>query len=247
MDYALLLVYALAGIISICLFALVLLIGFLVLWAWRKGPDEVYGYLKNLVWGIFGGIIAVIIIETRGESIINPYFYIFKIPMILIVCLIFILFGILYLFILKRIYLWIKFKNEKDVVKPMLEKTKVIRKTTLEEFFEKHKNTLLVLSIFLLVTITLANSEGYLNYVVSLLSALITYIMLIGINSKNEERDSWQLSAFKIIFPIFISAFAAWIILNIIINLTGSTEKIVWIIIGLLMIIFPSIKFWLGE
>jgi hypothetical protein len=245
MSYALILVYLLAAIISICLFSIVLLLGVLLLWAFRKNPDEIYEYLRNLIWGIFGGIIAFVLLELKGESLLNPYFYVFEIPMALGVCLIFALCGILYLFILKRVYLGIKFKNKKAVIKNMKEDK--VKRVTLEEFFDRHKYTLLVLSIFLIVTITLALNPGKLNNVVALLSALITYVMLIGIHSKDEDRDSWQLVIFKILFPIFISTFAAWIILNIIITLTGSTEKAIWIIIGLIMIIFPSVKFWLGK
>lgn len=119
-----------------------------------------------------------------------------------------------------------------------------MEKESLEEFFEKNKNILLVLSIFLLVTIELVSNSGYLNNILATLSALISYIMLIGIESQSKEKDSWQLRGFKIILPILVSAFCLWVILNIAITITGEVEKIIWIIIWLILMIIPTIRFF---
>ena len=121
------------------------------------------------------------------------------------------------------------------------------RKNTLEEFFKNHSNTLLVLSIFLLVTISLVGKDGYLNNLLALLSALITYSILIGIDVNDKNKDNFPLIFFKIVFPIFITTFCAWVILNVIITLTGEIEKLVWIIVWLVLMIYPSLKFWFGK
>lgn len=121
------------------------------------------------------------------------------------------------------------------------------KKITLEKFFNGHKNTLLVLSIFLLVTISLVGKEGYLNNILALLSALITYSILIGIDSKNIYQDSIPLVIFKIVFPIFMVTFCVWVILNVVITLTGEIQRTVWVIFWFVLMIYPGFKFMIEK
>jgi len=124
---------------------------------------------------------------------------------------------------------------------------KIQKKTSLEDFFSYHPNTLLVLSIFLLVTISLVGSELYLSNILALLSALLTYSILIGMNMKDKDKDTFSLRLFKIIFPIFTSTFCAWTILNIITTLTGELEMVIWIIVWLILMILPGLKYFLKK
>ena len=125
MDYALLFVYTLATVISLCILILVFLFGFLVLLISKKNPNESYEYLKNLVYAVYGGIIAIILLELKGESIANPYFWTIKMPLALLTVLIFILFGFLYLYLLKRIFNWVKLNKGRNNIKPMIKRKHV--------------------------------------------------------------------------------------------------------------------------
>lgn len=118
------------------------------------------------------------------------------------------------------------------------------KKTSLEDFFRYHPNNLLVLSIFLLVTLSLVGSKLYLSNLLALLSALLTYSILIGMNMRNKDKDTFSLSLFKIIFPLFISAFCAWVILNILPTLKGELEMVIWILIWLILMILPGLKYF---
>jgi len=113
-DYALLGIYALVAILSICIFALILLLSILVFLLSKKHPEESYDYLKNIVYATFGGIIAIILLELKGESIFNIYFWTIKVPLTLLLVLVFIICGFLYLYALKRIFFWINPKLKKN-------------------------------------------------------------------------------------------------------------------------------------
>ena len=108
MDWALISVYILVGIISLCFFILVIIIGGLILYFSKRDIESRYEFLKNMVYGAFGGIIASIFIDLRGTDWLNIYFWIIKVPLTLLAVGIFILLGFLYQFILDRIFHHIK-------------------------------------------------------------------------------------------------------------------------------------------
>jgi len=119
---------------------------------------------------------------------------------------------------------------------------------TLEDFFKEHQYTLLVLSIFLLVTISLAESELYLSGMLSLLSALLTYSLLLGIKVKSKNSSvAFSLRCFKIVWPVFVVSFCCWTILNIVGKIGSPLEIFIWVIIWLLLICIYSIKVFLEE
>jgi len=115
-------------------------------------------------------------------------------------------------------------------------------KNNLEKFIKKSSNTFLGLSIFLLITISLVQINGYLNNVLALLSALLTYALLIGIETRDKDKDDFPLIFFKIILPTFTTAFCAWVILNVVTSLTEG--RTIWILVWLILMIYPSYKFW---
>lgn len=122
------------------------------------------------------------------------------------------------------------------------------KKIGLNDFFRQHQYTLLVLSIFLLITVELVGKTGYLNDIMSLLSALMTYFLFMGIDMYlDKDKESIPLMGFTIVFPIFITAFCAWVILNIAINLQGTWGKVIWILIWLGFMIVPAIRFWFKK
>lgn len=62
---------------AIILIALVvaLLLMILIIYLIRKDKSR-YNFLKNLVYGLFGGIIATIILQIKGNLLTNPGFFI---------------------------------------------------------------------------------------------------------------------------------------------------------------------------
>ncbi len=104
MDYKIILVYFLIGVILLSLFFIVVLLSALVLKIFKRNPKDSYDYLKNITYGAFGGLIATIFLETKGETNTSIFFWIPKILSTLVLVLIFILLGFAYLFLLKFIY-----------------------------------------------------------------------------------------------------------------------------------------------
>ncbi len=98
------LVYLLIGIVLLSLFFLVVLLGALVLKIFKKNPEDSYSYLRNITYGAFGGLIATIFLEIKGETNTSISFWISKILSTLVLVLIFILLGFAYLFLLKFVY-----------------------------------------------------------------------------------------------------------------------------------------------
>ncbi|MBS3087185.1 hypothetical protein J4226_01180 [Candidatus Pacearchaeota archaeon] len=245
MDYKVLLVYFLIAVVILSLFFLVILFSSLVLHIFKRDPEDTYIYLKNIVYGAAGGLIATIFLDVKNEATFPTFiFWSTKILSTFVLVLIFILLGFAYLYILKKVYRWIKINSIKTI-KPKMVKQKNNEKNTLEDFFEKNNYTLIVLSIFLLVTISLVEGEGNLNNVLALLSSLITYFVLIGINRDNNDKgDTFPLWGFEIVFPLFISAFCAWVVLNVVITLTGNLAIITWGLIWFGLMIYPGAKFW---
>ena len=114
MDYKIILVYLLIGIVLISLFFIVVLLGALVLKIFKKDPKESYDYLKNITYGAFGGLIAAIFLETRRETSTSIFYWIPKILSTLVLILIFVLLGFAYLFLLKFVYKKIVLKGKSN-------------------------------------------------------------------------------------------------------------------------------------
>lgn len=108
MDWALLSVYLLVAILSVCFFILVVLIGWLILFFSKRDIENRYDFLKNMVYGAFGGIIAFILIDLKGTDWLNVSFWLIRVPLTLLAIGIFILSGFLYLYILNKIFQHIK-------------------------------------------------------------------------------------------------------------------------------------------
>src|SRR3989344_8783797 len=132
MDYTSFLIYSLIGIVIISLFFLVVLFGAIVLKIFKKDPEESYTYLKNIIYGAFGGLIAAIFLESKGDYSTSIFYWIPKILSTLLIIFIFVILGFVYLYLLKIVYKRIILNNPKPLKKKMKEEN--VKKTTLEDF-----------------------------------------------------------------------------------------------------------------
>jgi len=113
----------------------------------------------------------------------------------------------------------------------------------LREYLEENQSILLTLSIFLLLTFTLVSSGASLNNVIGILSAIISYILLFVLVSPQYFRNgSLLLGIFLIVLLIFIPAFCSWVILNLIITLSGELTIIIGMNSFLILMLIPSIR-----
>ena len=117
MDYNSFLIYLLIGIVIISLFFLVVLFGAIVLKIFKKDPQESYKYLKNIVYGAFGGLIAAIFLESKGDNSTSIFYWMSKILTTLLIILIFVILGFVYLYLLKFVYKRIILNNPNPKIK----------------------------------------------------------------------------------------------------------------------------------
>lgn len=103
-DLSLALVYALAILIGICLFTLVGIVGLVIIQISHANKEKSKRYLENINYGIVGGIIAVILLEMRGNSWMHLNFYIIELPLALLTIFIFILVGFGYLYAIDKLF-----------------------------------------------------------------------------------------------------------------------------------------------
>jgi amino acid transporter len=87
--------------------------------------------------------------------------------------------------------------------------------TTLEDYLNTKSNSLIALSIFLLISIELIISKTNLATALALLSSVISYILMINIIEGTKKEDSLGLRLFKITLAIFVVVFCVWCVLNL--------------------------------
>ena len=104
-------VYGIIIIISLALFGMIFVLGNLVATISGINSERSHRYLTNIIISIFGGIIAVILIELKGQDITDLTFYLVVLPFTLLLVLIFVLFGIWYLYIMDKMFNRIKDKE----------------------------------------------------------------------------------------------------------------------------------------
>ena len=105
-------VYGMIVIISIALFGMIFALGSLVATISGINSERSHRYLTNIIISIFGGIIAVILIELKGQNITDLTFYLIVLPFTLLLILIFVLFGIWYLYMMDKMFNRIKDKEK---------------------------------------------------------------------------------------------------------------------------------------
>jgi uncharacterized protein YacL len=104
MDLALLFVYVISILIGVCLFALAGIFGLAIIQLSNANKKRGKKYLENITYGIVGGIIAVILLEMRGNEWMNFNFYIIKLPLALSTIFLFVLIGFGYLYGIDKLF-----------------------------------------------------------------------------------------------------------------------------------------------
>jgi hypothetical protein len=113
-DWSLYLVYAWIFLIGIFLYVLVGIFGILIVIFSNIDREKGKEYLKNITYGIFGGIIATILLELRGDGYKRLFFYIINMPLSLLTIFTFVLIGIVYLHLIDKLfYVLEEFENAK--------------------------------------------------------------------------------------------------------------------------------------
>lgn len=117
----------------------------------------------------------------------------------------------------------------------------------LKEYLKENQEILLALSIFLLLTFNLVITKGYLNNALGILSASISYILLLVlVDPGNFTRSSsFFLGLFLSIMIFFIITFCSWVMLNLIPTLSGNVT--ILIILFLILMFIPSIRLIIGK
>jgi len=87
-----------------------LLIGGVIFYFSKRDIESRYDFLKNVIYGVYGGLIATVLWELKGTKV-DIYFLILKIPMTLSIIGIFILLGFLYIYLLNKLFFSIRGSN----------------------------------------------------------------------------------------------------------------------------------------
>lgn len=95
------------GVIILLLFCLVSTLGLIILFLCRLDTKKAKRYLENITFGIFGGLIAVILSETRGNQWTQLNFYVIELPLTIIVIFVFVICGFLYLYSIDKLFWWL--------------------------------------------------------------------------------------------------------------------------------------------
>ena len=110
-ELAIFSVYGVIVIIALALFGMIFVLGNLIATISGINSERSHRYLTNIIISIFGGIIAVILIELKGQNLADLTFYLVVLPFTLLLVLIFVLFGIWYLYIMDKMFNRIKDKE----------------------------------------------------------------------------------------------------------------------------------------
>lgn len=104
MDLAIFYFYGLIIIIGIGIFMIAGILGFLILKIVQINKKRSREYMKNITYSIVGGIIAVVLLELRGNEWENLLFYLINVPISIGIIFLFILIGFWYLHMIDKIF-----------------------------------------------------------------------------------------------------------------------------------------------
>lgn len=149
MDWTVFLIYVLAAILSLCLFAIAILFGLLIYIISYKIPEKSEEYLKNIVYGSFAGIVVFILTELKGQSALNWGFWAYTLPINLGGICLFILCGYAYLHFVDKMFRLIERKKQKGALTQIGMASKQKKsKVTLQKYFDKNGGIVSALGIF---------------------------------------------------------------------------------------------------
>ena len=103
-------------------------------------------------------------------------------------------------------------------------------KRKINDFLVGYKEDFLALSIFLLITFTLAFNQGSLNKGLGVLSAGISYFLMLEIIFREKGDENLSLILFNTFMIFFTLTFCIWVILNLILPLKQSWDYIIFIL-----------------
>lgn len=238
MDYILLYVYLLILIISICLLAMILIVSWMIRKITGVDAELAYGFFKNLIYVIFTGIALILFMELRSEYFMNFVFWTVKVPLTILLLLVFSVFGLIYLHFLDIIFGKSKIKKFWNLNKIM----KKEEKKNLEKYLGEHPHTLVGLSIFVLITLEVVSNKLYLWQVFGILSAFISYILMMSLLSGLKDDESSGVHWLKIFISLFTTGFCGWVLVNIIPALQGDYMIVPMIFAWLIFMILPGIR-----
>lgn len=119
-------------------------------------------------------------------------------------------------------------------------------KLTIKDFLQENSLNLVALSVFLLVTITLSSHQGALSHPLGILSAGISYFLIIDLIKRDMGKESMNLGIIKSFIIFFAILFCVWVILNLIIPASNWRENII-LILWLIFILGVPVKLWSGQ
>jgi len=114
---------------------------------------------------------------------------------------------------------------------------------SIKDFLNENSLNLVALSVFLLVAITLSSHEGMLSHPLGVLSAGISYFLMIDLIKKDTGRDSINLGIMKSFITLFAILFCIWVILNLVIPFQNNFD-IIMLILWLIFILGIPIKLY---
>jgi len=104
---------------------------------------------------------------------------------------------------------------------------------TIKHFLKENNLNLVALSVFLLVTITLSSHTGTFSRQLGVLSAGISYFLMIDLIKKETSKEKLTLILMNFFILFFTFVFCIWVIFNLIIPFQGKYD---WIILILWLI-----------
>ena len=105
---------------------------------------------------------------------------------------------------------------------------------TLNDFLSEKANHFVALGLFLLITFTIPFGVGFLNKVMAILSAGVSYFVLLDLSFTKNRSYSMSLGIVQAFLDIFLITFPIWVILNLILPITQPTDYIglvFWIVL----------------
>ncbi len=142
---------------------------------------------------------------------------------------------------------WIKilifYKKIYKSFKQQIHVNKISNTVTIKNFLSNYSLNLVALSVFLLVAITLSSHDGYLSRPLGVLSAGISYFLLLDLVKRDRGNDNFTLGVMKAFLVLFAIVFCIWVILNLIIPLQSIFDIIIFLI-WLLFILGVPIKLY---
>ncbi len=122
----------------------------------------------------------------------------------------------------------------------MFNKNKSKSSITLKIFLEEKLTNFTALGLFLILTFTIPLTNGNLNKVMAMLSAGISYFILLDLVN-NEENYDLSAQITKSFLEIFVITFPVWVILNLLMPIKNTIPDLLVLGLWIIFIVLPGI------